>query len=213
MAVGAQISPDVARAHAQLLADRSIQFDLNRFTPPKPPAWLRPLSQFLEFIGPYLVYLFWGVIILGAVFIIALIAVEASGIAWRWPWQRSVADAEEADALAPDAAQARILLAEAEALAARGDYDGAVHLILRRSVEDIGERMPGFVRPSLTARDIAASPTLPDRARQAFATIAVVTESALFARAPVGATGWQRARDAYADFALRGAWSGQPVAA
>lgn len=206
----AAITPDVASAHAQLLADRSIQFNLTPFRQPKPPAWLRPLAELLEAIGPYLIYLFWAVVILGALFIIALIVIEATGIAWRWPWQRATADGPADDAIAPDAEQARILLAEAEALAANGDYDGAVHLILRRSVEDIGDRLPGFLRPSSTARDIAASPTLPDRARHAFATIAVVVEAALFAKAPVGAEGWRRARDAYADFALRGAWSGQP---
>lgn len=207
------IARDVAAAHAQLLADRSIQFNLTPFRQPRPPAWLRPLVELLEVIAPYLIYLFWAVVILGAVFIIALIVIEASGIAWRWPWQRATAEDTADDVIAPDADQARILLAEAEALAASGDYDGAVHLILRRSVEDLGDRLPGFVRPSLTARDIAASASLPDRARRAFATIAVVVEAALFARAPVGVEGWRRARDAYADFALRGTWSAVQSAA
>lgn len=210
----AAIAPDVVDAHARLIADHSIQFNLAPYRPPPPPAWLRPLSEFLEAIGPYLVYLFWAAVIGGVILIVALIVREATGVAWRWPWQARAADeGGAADALLPDAAAARVLLAEAEAMAARGDYDGAVHLILRRSVEDIGDRLPDFVRPSLTARDIAASPTLPDRARAAFATIAVVVEAALFARAPVGIEGWRRARDAYADFALRGAWDRSQVLA
>ena len=209
----AAIAPDVAAAHAKLMADRSIQFDLTAYKPPKPPAWLRPLLEFLDSISPYLVYVFWGAVILGALFIAFLIIKEATGMAWRWPWQRDVINEDPEAALAPDEAKARVLLAEAEALAASGDYDGAVHLILRRSVEDIGDRLPDFVRPSLTARDIAASPSLPDRARSAFATIAVVVEAALFARTPVGVEGWQRARDAYADFALRGTWNRQQAPA
>lgn len=209
----AAIAPDVASAHARLLADPTIQFSLAPYRPPPPPAWLRPLAEFLEAIGPYLVYVFWGAVILGGLFILFLIVREATGMAWRWPWQRARVDDSADAALAPDESAARTLLAEAEALAASGDYDGAVHLILRRSVEDIGDRLPDFVRPSLTARDIAASPTLPGRARAAFATIAVVVESALFARVPVGIEGWRRARDAYADFALRGAWSAEQAPA
>ena len=208
-----RIDPDVAAAHARLVADSSIQFNLTAYHPPEPPAWLRPLARLLRAIGPYLTYIFWGAVILGVLSIAFLIIKEASGMTWRWPWQRAVIDDDPDAALAPDTTAARILLAEAEALAAHGDYDGAVHLILRRSVEDIGDRLPDFVRPSLTARDIAASPSLPDRARAAFGTIAVVVEAALFARAPVGIEGWQRARDAYTDFALHGAWNRPQVPA
>ncbi|WP_066650983.1 MULTISPECIES: hypothetical protein [Sphingomonas] len=209
----AAIAPEIASAHARLLTDSSIQFNLAPYQQPPPPPWLRPLIAALDAIGPYIAYVFWTVVGLGALFILFLIIREATGMAWRWPWQRTAIEDSAEAALAPDEAVARILLAEAEALAASGDYDGAVHLILRRSVEDIGDRLPDFVRPSLTARDIAASPTLPDRARTAFATIAVVVESALFARVPVGIEGWRRARDAYADFALRGTWSAEQARA
>jgi hypothetical protein len=102
---------------------------------------------------------------------------------------------------------ARTLLSEADALAASGDYDEAVHLLLRRSVEDISQRMPHFLRPSLTARDIAGATPLPDRARAAFAQIARIVESALFAQRPVGVDGWREARDAYGRFAFRDAWA------
>lgn len=210
---GAHGPAAVSAAHARLLADRDIQFQLRDFEPPTPPAWLRPLVALLKVIGPYLVYLFWAVVIVGALVILVLIVREATGLAWRWPWRRgsTFEDAEET-ALA-DETTARVLLAEAEALAQAGDYDAAVHLLLRRSVEDIVERVPDFVRPSLTARDIAASSTLPDRARNAFGTIALVVEAAVFARVPVGSEGWRRARDAYADFALREGWRRQQVLA
>jgi hypothetical protein len=199
-------------AHAALLRDSTIQFRLPAPIVPKPgppPAWLKPLIQFFEAIGPYLIYVFWAAVILGALLIVFLIVRELVGVAWRWPWQRSAgAEAEDEDAgWKPEASVARTLLAEADALAAGGDFDGAVHLLLRRSVEDIAEKLPDFMRPSLTARDIAASPGLPDRARTAFGTIAIVVESALFARVPVGEAGWRRARDAYEDFALRNTWS------
>jgi hypothetical protein len=101
----------------------------------------------------------------------------------------------------------RALLAEADALAAQGEYDKAVHLLLRRSVADIATRLPDFLRPSLTSRDIAAEPSLPAQARAAFTQIARIVESALFARRPVGAQGWRDARGAYERFAFRDAWT------
>ena len=107
------------------------------------------------------------------------------GIAWRLPWQRRDSEAEVGGEWRPDAGAAQILLAEADALAARGDYDEAVHLLLRRSVADIAGRLPDFLRPSLTARDIAGARSVPARARNAFAEIARIVESAPV-RAPAG---------------------------
>jgi hypothetical protein len=197
-------------AHAALVRDSSIQFALPRYVPPSPPSWLKPLMRFFEAIGPSLIYLFWAVVIIGGAIVLMVILHEVLGIAWRWPWPRKSAAAdEEAEERRwqPEASVARILLAEADELAARGDYDAAVHLLLKRSVEDIGEKLPDFMRPSLTARDIAAAPGLPERARTAFGIIAIVVEAALFARVPVGEAGWHKARTAYEDFALRGSWS------
>lgn len=200
--------PEVAAAHARLLADATIQFSLAPPQPPRVPAWLKPVLQLLSYLGPYLIYLFWAAVIGGALIIVFLIVRDIAGVAWRWPWSRVATTAAADDAAAaPDAGRAQILLAEADALADAGDYDAAVHLLLRRSVEDIVERLPGFLRPSLTARDIAVSSNLPERARGAFATMALVVEAAVFARLPVGVAGWQRARGAYADFAQPAAWT------
>lgn len=129
------------------------------------------------------------------------------GVAIRWPWQKNAAPAEEQGAWRPDHSAARHLLAEAEALASAGDFEEAVHLLLRRSVEDIAARRPDFLLPSLTARDIAAAASLPDRAREAFGAMARIVERALFARRPVGQPGWLEARAAYERFAFPGSWS------
>ncbi|MGT2468752.1 DUF4129 domain-containing protein [Mesorhizobium atlanticum] len=80
-----------------------------------------------------------------------------------------------------------------------------MHLLLRRSVADIATRIPDFLRPSLTARDIAAASSIPTRPRAAFSEIARIVEAALFARRPVGAEGWRQARGAYERFAFRDA--------
>ncbi|WP_192247647.1 DUF4129 domain-containing protein [Mesorhizobium silamurunense] len=197
----------LARMHKQLLADDSIQFDLPGLVRPEPPEWLKPLLEALAKIGPYMIYLFWGAVIIGVAIIVFLLALEAKGVAWRLPWRRARKEDETKEEWRPDAGAAQILLSEADALAARGEYDEAVHLLLRRSVADIATRLPDFLRPSLTARDIAAASSIPSRPRTAFSEIARIVEAALFARRPVGAEGWQQARTAYERFAFRDAWA------
>ncbi|WP_292213068.1 DUF4129 domain-containing protein [Mesorhizobium sp.] len=197
----------LAKAHEQLISDKSIQFDLPAYVPPQQPDWLKPLLDLLSSLGPYMIYLFWGAVISGAAIILLLIFLEMKGIAWRLPWQRARRETEAEEAWRPDAGAAQILLSEADALAARGDYDEAVHLLLRRSVADIAGRLPDFLRPSLTARDIAAAASVPAKARAAFTEIARIVEAALFARRPVGAEGWRQARGAYERFVFRDAWT------
>ena len=197
----------LARMHKQLLADYSIQLDLPAYVPPRPPEWLKPVLDALAKIGPYMIYMFWGAVFIGVAIIVLLVALEAQGVAWRLPWRRTRKEAEAEEKWRPDAGAAQILLSEADALAARGAYDEAVHLLLRRSVADIAGRLPDFLRPSLTSRDIATASSLPSRARQAFSEIARIVEAALFARRPVGAEGWQQARGAYERFAFRDAWT------
>ncbi|WP_254018947.1 DUF4129 domain-containing protein [Mesorhizobium escarrei] len=196
----------LAKAHQQLISDTSIQFELPAYVPPQPPDWLKPLLDLLSSLGPYMIYLFWGAVISGAATILLLVFLEMKGVAWRLPWQRAQREPEAEEAWRPDAGAAQILLSEADALAARGDYDEAVHLLLRRSVADIGGRLPDFLRPSLTARDIAAAASVPAKARAAFSEIARIVEAALFARRPVGAEGWRQARGAYERFVFRDAW-------
>jgi hypothetical protein len=206
-AAESQAAPaDVAAAHRELLADDSIQFDLPAYSPPKPPEWAEPIGDFLEWLSPYMIYLFWGAVIIGGLIIAFLVLMELKGIAWRFPWQRARREAEAEAEWLPDTAAAQILIAEADALAARGEYDEAVHLLLRRSVADIGTRLPDFLRPSLTARDIAGDATVPSRARTAFAEMARIVEAGLFAKRPVGVEGWNTARGAYERFAFSEAW-------
>ena len=192
-------------AHRALLRDPSIQFDLPPYREPKPPEWLQPLIDFLQWLAPAVPYLFWTGLALIAAMILYWVLRDLLGVAIRWPWQRNAAE-DDAESWLPDEAKARTLLSEAEALAARGRYEEAVHLLLRRSVEDIAGRLPDFLMPSLTARDIAAAPSLPQRAREAFGSMASIVERALFARRPVGEPGWREARAAYEQFAFSGSW-------
>lgn len=193
--------------HRQLLSDSSIQFDLPKWSPPKPPKWAEPLADFLQWIAPYLIYFFWGAVILGVALILALIFMEMGGVKWKMPWHRAAPEEQEPEVWRPDATVAQILLSEADDLAAKGRFEEAVHLLLHRSVADIAQRLPDFLRPSLTARDIAASPVLPAQPRSAFDRMRDIVEAGVFARQPVGSDEWREARQAYERFAFGGAWA------
>ena len=79
---------------------------------------------------------------------------------------------------------------------------------LFRSLEDIEDRLPDFLKPALTSRDIAAAPALPSPARSAFSAIAGIVERGLFAERPVDESGWTEARQAYERFAFGESWAG-----
>ena len=106
----------------------------------------------------------------------------------------------------PEEQAARSLLADADALAGEGHYAEAVHLLLQRSIDDIRSRLPNFLKPALTSRDIADAPMLPAEPRGAFASIAQIVERGIFAQRPVDESGWGEARKAYERFAFGEAW-------
>jgi hypothetical protein len=217
-----------ADAHRALVADSNIQFSLHRTPPPEqPPAWLRtfghwlsemlkPVGRFFAWIGsllpdaPYARILMWTVLIAAALALLWMLFIRLREGTWRLPRRRrrtNATDATQDPEWQPEAAPARAWLEEADALAEHGDYAAAAHHLLMRSVEDIGRRRPGLVRPALTSRDLAASAAVPARARELFAHIARVVERSLFGGRDVSRDEWTHCREAYADFARAPAWS------
>jgi len=223
------IAAKLAEAHRALRADMSVQFDLKRAVPPPPPpAWLGSVGRFLRRIfgpiarglnwlfsfipgGPWATVLLYGILAMLAGALVWMVAVRLKEGAWRWPRRRRATqlavDAEPEEDWRPDAAPARALLREADALAGEGRFAEAVHLLLLRGVEDITRRRPVLNRPALTSRDLAAADTIPARPRLLFAGIARLVERSLFGGRALGAGEWGEARAAYADFALPRAWS------
>lgn len=131
-----------------------------------------------------------------AVAVIALIIVR--NVPALQAWLGRVKPARETEATPVlDYAVARSLLAEADRMAAEGRYADAAHLLLQRSLEDIGARMPGFIKPDLTSRRIAAHTALPDPLRSAFASIARIVEISLFGGRAVTAGQWTDIRATY----------------
>lgn len=184
------------------------------YKPPETPGWLQWLDkELLEPLGKVLRELLeplgkalgfsWPVI---EKLLIGLVALLVLWLAWRLLQPlifrlRQPAPPAEPE-WAPDRDQATALLEDADRLAAAGRYDEAAHLLLRRSVHHIAEARPDWLLPASTAREIAAFPMLPDRARRAFGVIAAQVERSLFALRALELAEWQLARTAYADFAL-----------
>lgn len=193
-----------AEAHRRLLADPSIQFQLQPPDRPEPPpAWMEALGRFLQAIWPVLEVVFWVALAAGVLWLLYLLAMRLSGREWRW--RRSAATGPD-ESWRPDEAPARALLAEADALASQRRFSEAARLLLFRSIEDIDSRRPELLRPALTSRDIAALSQIPEQPRGAFARIAALVERGLFARIELGESDWGEARAAYEQFAFAGAW-------
>ena len=114
-------------------------------------------------------------------------------------WRSRPGPAE--DTWVPQRADAMALLEDADRLAAEGRFGEATHLLLQRSVRQIGDARPEWLIPASTAREIAVLPMLPENGRQAFGTIAGRVERSLFALRDLDALDWAEARAAYAEFA------------
>jgi hypothetical protein len=196
----------IERAHAAVLSDQSLQFSLTGVEPPKPPPeWLFGALKALSALGPVIQFLVWGVIALLAAMVLYFIVREFWGI--RLGWTGKIRPASGVTDWRPDKVRARILLEDADRLAAEGRFDEAVHLLLLRGVADIAVRRPHLIGPALTSQDIAALSGLPDAARSGFKLVADIVERSYFGGRPVDADGWRQAREAYATLIFSAVWS------
>lgn len=196
----------LVQAHARLLEDQSLQFDRAGFTPPDVPSWLRWVSEVLGAMGPMMQWAFW----IGLICLVALIlfALGRELVRLRLPPAKPRPTPPlAATAWRPDPQAAKDLLAEADALAARGLYAEGAHLLLLRSVQDIEKRQPQALRASFTTREIMALTALPDAARPAFSRIGRTVERSLFGGATVDSSAFAECRRAYEAFALPDTWA------
>lgn len=192
----------LAAAHKALRATRGIQFDFQAFEPPKPPPWLDGLEAFFRAVGPVLKYVFWIGVAVGAALILYLILREIVPETWF----RKARPAQAPADWRPDADKAHALLEDADSLAARGEFEAAIHILLFRSIDDLARRRPGAVRPALTSRDIAGLEVLPPSPRAAFARLAQAVERSFFGGRPAGADEFAAARQDYEAFAFAEGW-------
>jgi hypothetical protein len=204
-------------AHAALLRQTDLQFQLSQAGPPQTsPFWkwlaklLQPLGKALEPAAKALVpvapYIFWIGVAIGAAFILFLIGQRLFAVK-RGLVMGGLKLPGGAPPWRPAPEQARALLEEADRLAAQGRFVEAAHLILLRSIQDIQARRPRAVAVSLTSRDIARLEALPPPARSLFAGIAEAVEISLFGGRPLDGEGYARCREAYASFVEAGSWA------
>jgi hypothetical protein len=199
---------DFDAAHAELIADSTIQFELRPVEMPAAPNREEQsvpgggISLPAGEAGPVAVAIFWIVIALAAAGLVYLIAARLAG--WRFSGKAAQAQAEPEWRMEP--APARQLLDDADVLAAEGRYSEAAHLLLHRSIAEIDRRRPATVRKALTSRDIAASPAIPPSPAAAFRAIVAAVERSLFGAHALDAADWQDCRAAYERFAFAREW-------
>ena len=203
---------DFLRDWQAVRGDDSIQYaPLPEPEEPETPEWL---ERFLDWLGDVFspvgealatamgaIGLSWPVL----QWVLLALAVLGLGVLlFRFvqPYRHRAPEPTPQPEWAPDRHAALDLIAEADRLAAEGRFDAATHLLLQRSVGQIAELRPDLLRPSSTAREIAALPMLSDAAREAFAAIATRVERSLFALRRLDQADWQAARAAYSRFAL-----------
>jgi hypothetical protein len=202
------------KAHEAYLKNTDLQLERPEWEeaalppPPPPPPWLKWLADLLSALSPLFGYLFIAIIIAVIGGVLYFIFGEALRVRFGKSGAGKV-DKEGDDLIdvRPDAAMARSLLEEADALAKAGKFAEAVHLLLFRSIEDIQTRLEGGVPKSLTAREIGDLQHLPERAKHGLGPIIVIVERSFFGGREVDAEGWQEARASYQDFAFGEAWA------
>ena len=203
---------DFLRDWQAVRGDDSIQYaPLPEPEEPETPEWL---ERFLDWLGDVFspvgdalatamgaIGLSWPVL---QWVLLALAVLGVGVLVFRFvqPYRHRAPEPTPQPEWAPDRHAALDLIAEADRLAAEGRFDAATHLLLQRSVGQIAELRPDLLRPSSTAREIAALPVLSDAAREAFAAIATRVERSLFALRRLDEADWQAARAAYSRFAL-----------
>lgn len=204
-------------AHAALLKQTDLQFQLSQAAAPQPSPFAKWLAQLFKPLGkalepaasamaPLAPYVFWGGVAIGGGFILFLIGQRLFSVKRGLVMGGlKLSGAPEPWRPAPD--QARALLEEADRLAGEGRFVEAAHLILLRSIQDIQARRPRAVAVSLTSRDIARLDALPPSARLLFAGIAEAVEISLFGGRPMDRQGYARCRDAYSSFVDAGTWA------
>jgi len=199
-----------ASSWQQVRSDESIQFqpvDLPK-PPQREPNWLDAIFEFLaDLLGPLGGLLASGWPVLKWVLLILAIGTVLWIALKVYKAQTRHLDSDSAivsldPTWAPTEAETQALLSDADALAAAGRFDEATHLLLLRSVGHISDSRPDWVRPSSTARELAALPNLSQPARRAFQLIAERVEQSMFALRELDKADWEAARSAYEDFAL-----------
>jgi hypothetical protein len=156
----------------------------------------------LSFLGPILKLLFWGILAVALLFVAYAVISEIIRARKNFAPKNEDEDLPDIPVYTPDEEEARVLLDDADKLAAEGKYEEAVHILLFRSIQDISAKRPHYVKRSLTSREISALPILTQKAKDGFSTIGRLVESSFFGGKPLDAADYALSKDAYKSFAF-----------
>lgn len=182
------------------MQERGLQHDFAPMPqPPPPPPWIGALLRALAAAAPVLKIVFWAGVVIG---VAAIIWVIVRDLSFAGRLRRKKSAVTTSTDWRPEVDAARALLEEADRLAHAGRFGDAIHLLLFRSIEDIGSTRPEAVRAALTSRDIVEGAPLSDAGRAAFRLIADAVERSFFGGRAAQRDDFDRCRSQYEAFAL-----------
>jgi soluble cytochrome b562 len=156
----------------------------------------------LSFLAGFFRIVFWVMFALALAFIIFSIASEIIRARKNYAPRDKTEDMPDIPVYQPNEEMARVLIDDADKLAAEGKFEEAVHLLLFRSIQDIAAKRPHYVKRSLTSREISNLPILTQKARAGFSTIGLLVENSFFGGRKLGADDYATSKTAYESFAF-----------
>ena len=199
---------ELARAHAGMLADHSLQFKFDQMPPPpQTPDWLIAFGRLLESLGPVFKLIVWVGLALLAILIVWLVVRAAMDRVAGLRRRAKCGDEAPPEPVTfqPQRERALALLSEADELARAGRFSEAARVLLHRTIEDMERALSLTIGAALTSREIGQLSSLSTQGRSAFANIAHAVETSLFGGRPIDATRFAECRAAYESFAFGGA--------
>lgn len=187
-----------------LIRHRDIQFAFpDSPALPQRPLWLQRLVDFFHRQTDWPGYVGWALLAV----IVLVVGYFLVRHLVRRGWAQAEAPAPHPlPAWQPDVMQARLLLRDADALAAQGRFGEAAHLLLLVCIQELGDRRPGAVVPALTSREIAHLEALSPQARRIFSHIAQVVERCVFGARALTAEDFAEVHTAFEQFTIPDAW-------
>lgn len=168
---------------------------------PKPKPRKNPLFD-LGFLGPIFQLIFYGLLVLVVAYILYLILNTIIATRRGSVKAAKVEEMPDIPVYQPDAETARVLIDDADNLAAQGKFAEAVHILLFRSIQDIEDKRPHHVKRSLTSREIANLPILSPKARDVFSQIGKFVEKSFFGGGLLSMEDYEISKAAYKAFAF-----------
>ncbi len=181
------------------------------FTPRERSGFWSAIADFLagviKFFGNFIVWILLACVVGGILYALYLMFGDGFSLSRRKKEIQAGPLVSELDDFRPEETAAAALLEDADALAAKGLFGEAVHLLLFRSIDDIQAKRGRRIPKALTAREIGNLPSLPERVRTVLSPIIRTVERSFFGGRPVDETGWKSARASYTEFAFGEAWT------